>query len=129
MKTITDTKKIEVTAQAMAIGEQVGDTRRSERLAGVNHSVIHIPQQLKGIPLLTLVHAVCTRVVSSVNCAPPHKLVAEILVWMELGAALTFGKVAAAPRQQRVRLLRCTAGILERISSGVDEMKTLMRVT
>lgn len=40
----------------MAIDERTGETRRCESLR-----VIHIPQQLRGIPLLTLVHAVCTR--------------------------------------------------------------------
>ena len=65
IKTTSDTKKNDTpTTQKMAIGEQI------ERIAGVNHSVIHISQQLKGISLLTLVHAVCTRVVSSVYCAP-----------------------------------------------------------
>lgn len=49
----------------MAIDERTGETRRCESLR-----VIHIPQQLRGIPLLTLVHAVCTRAVSSVHCAP-----------------------------------------------------------
>ena len=62
---IREMRKTKKQTLQMAIEARTGETRRCESLR-----VIHNPQQLRGIPLLTLVHAVCTRAVSSVHCAP-----------------------------------------------------------
>ena len=73
MKTTTDTyaKQAQKTGSELVMQTRWRSERGLERLAGVNHCVIHIAQQLtREFLLLTRVHAVCTRVVSSVHCAP-----------------------------------------------------------
>ena len=72
MKTTTDTyAKQTQTGSELVMQTRWRSERGLERLAGVNHCVIHIAQQLsREFLLLTRVHAVCTRVVSSVHCDP-----------------------------------------------------------